>query len=141
MTKQFVQAVFITAVFLCSSCNILAQDAFTQNLTQNVSIANSMTVDKFTQLMQQGFKSVIVHRPDNEAGNLVSVSQLRDIAEKKRIGVIYQPIEQGQINPKDIAEFAQYFNELPKPILLICRSGTRSALLYKQAKSQGLLHE
>lgn len=82
MTKQFVQAVFITAVFLCSSCNILAQDAFTQNLTQNVSIANSMTVDKFTQLMQQGFKSVIVHRPDNEAGNLVSVSQLRDIAEK-----------------------------------------------------------
>jgi sulfide:quinone oxidoreductase len=55
--------------------------------------------------------------------------------------VIYQPVNSGKIYQTDILEFAKYYNELPKPILMICRSGARSSALFHQAKSQGLLHE
>ena len=41
----------------------------------------------------------------------------------------------------DVIEFAKYYNELSKPILMICRSGTRSALLFNKAKKLGLLNE
>jgi len=40
-----------------------------------------------------------------------------------------------------VVEFAKYYNELPKPILMVCKSGARSSLLFNQAKQRGLLHE
>ena len=48
-----------------------------------------MTANKFETLMRQGFRSVIVNRPDQEQGNLVSVNQLRNIAEQDHVSVIY----------------------------------------------------
>ena len=55
--------------------------------------------------------------------------------------MIYQSVNSGKISQTDILEFAKYYNELPKPILMICRSGSRSSALFHQAKFQGLLHE
>ena len=48
-----------------------------------------MNAAKFSQLMRQGFKSVIVNRSDQEMCNTVKVSELRNIAEKSQISVIY----------------------------------------------------
>ncbi len=52
---------------------------------------------------------------------------------------MYQPVDSGKISQTDVQEFAKYYNELPKPILMICRSGSRSTALFNQAKAQGLL--
>ena len=68
------------------------------------------------------------------------MSELRSIAERHHASVIYQPMN-GQITQQNIEEFSKYYNELPKPILMVCRSGTRSAALYNKAKEQGLIHE
>jgi uncharacterized protein (TIGR01244 family) len=100
-----------------------------------------MTQDKFQQLIKQGFKSVIVNRPDQEQGNTVRVDQLRNIAEQSKVSVIYQPVTSSKISETDVVEFAKYYNELPKPILMVCKSGARSSLLFNQAKQRGLLHE
>ena len=112
-----------------------------RSLTPNVSVAGQMNSLKFQELMKQGFKSVIVNRPDQETGNEISVGQLRTIAERHQASVIYQPVISGQITQQNIEEFSKYYNELPKPILMVCRSGTRSAALYHKAKEQGLIHE
>ena len=104
-------------------------------------LLGQMTTDKFQQLLKAGFKSVIVNRPDQEQGNTVSVAQLRQIAEQSQVSVIYQPILSGKISQTDVIEFTKYYNELPKPILMVCHSGSRSSILFNQAKSQGLLNE
>ncbi len=44
--------------------------------------------------------------------------------------MIYQPVSSGKISQTDIIEFAKYYNDLPKPILMICRSGSRSSALF-----------
>ncbi|MEN8352602.1 beta-lactamase hydrolase domain-containing protein [Acinetobacter towneri] len=139
MTKPILKHVFC-CILICSSIS-LSYANNTQMLTNKVSVAGQMNAAKFSQLMRQGFKSVIVNRPDQEMGNVVKVSELRNIAEKSQISVIYQPVNSGKISQTDILEFAKYYNELPKPILMICRSGARSSALFHQAKSQGLLHE
>lgn len=141
MTNKGFKALLLSLSLSLLSSIAIAQDSLSQALTPTVSVSGDMTTDKFSQLMMQGFKSVIVNRPDQELGNKVSVNQLRDIAEAKKIGVIYQPVVSGKINQTDIQEFAQYYNELAKPILMVCKSGSRSASLYYQAKNQGLLHE
>ncbi|WP_180186404.1 beta-lactamase hydrolase domain-containing protein [Acinetobacter sp. YH01008] len=140
MTKLFWKGVVLVTCFSCITPVFAAQE-LSRALTSTVSVTGQMTTNKFQQLMQQGFKSVIVNRPDQEQGNQVKVGQLRSIAEKSQVSVIYQPIMSGQISQANIEEFARSYNELPKPILMVCRSGTRSAALFNQAKSQGLIHE
>ena len=140
MTKSFWKGVVLATCFSWITPVFAAND-LSRALTSTVSVTGQMTTNKFQQLIQQGFKSVIVNRPDQEQGNQVKVGQLRSIAEKSQVSVIYQPVNSGQISQANIEEFARYYNELPKPILMVCRSGTRSVALFNQAKSQGLLHE
>lgn len=40
-----------------------------------------------------------------------------------------------KVSKTDVIEFAKYYNELTKPILMICLSGTRSTLLFNEAKN------
>ena len=140
MTKPFWKSVVLATCFSCIT-PVFAVNNLSRALTSTVSVTGQMTPSKFQHLIQQGFKSVIVNRPDQETGNNVTVSQLRSIAEKSQVSVIYQPVVSGQLSQANIEEFARYYNELPKPILMVCRSGTRSAALFNQAKSQGLIHE
>lgn len=140
MTNLVFKRLFCCLLF-CFSTTIFAENNLSKSLTNKVSVTGQMTSEKFNQLMQQGFKSVVVNRPDEEDGNNVKVSELREIAERQHVSVIYQPVISGKITQTDIQEFAKYYNELPKPILMVCRSGTRSSTLFNQAKSQGLLHE
>lgn len=143
MTKQLLASV-ITTLCLSLTSPSFAQLHFSplsKNISPDLSIAMQMNQEKFTQLMQQGFKSVIVQRPDQALGNLMTVNELRTIAERAHVSVIYQPIPIGKISATDVVEFAKYYNELPKPILIICQSAPRSKALFDQAKLQGLLHE
>lgn len=123
MIKTILKYVFC-CILICSSISLSHAQNDAQALNTQVSVAGQMNAAKFSQLMRQGFKSVILNRrPDQEMGNAVKVSELRNIAEKSQISVIYQPVSSGKISQTDILEFAKYYNELPKPILMICRSG------------------
>lgn len=140
MTKSCLQRILLVLVFSCST-PVFAQ-ANSQALNSKLSVSGQMTTDKFSTLLKQvKFKSVIVNRPDDEIGNETSVLQLRSIAEKSHVSVVYQPVVSGKISQTDVREFAKYYNELPKPILMICRSGSRSTALFNQAQAQGLLND
>ena len=141
MTKRVLSTLLYCLCLTCSADLFAQNDILSKILNAQVSVAGQMTTDKFQQLIKAGFKSVIVNRPDQEQGNTVSVAQLRQIAEQSEVSVIYQPILSGKISQTDVTEFAKYYNELPKPILMVCRSGSRSSILFNQAKSQGLLNE
>ena len=141
MTKRVLLTLLYCLCLTCSADLFAQNDILSKTLNAQVSVAGQMTTDKFQQLIKDGFKSVIVNRPDQEQGNTVSVAQLRQIAEQSQVSVIYQPILSGKISQTDVIEFAKYYNELPKPILMVCRSGSHSSILFNQAKSQGLLNE
>ena len=141
MTKHLIKFI-LCCVFSFSVTTSFADTAsLSKALTPKVSVTGQMTTDKFKNLMRKGFKSVIVNRPDQETGNLTTANELREIAEQAHVSLIYQPVISGQITETDAEEFAKYYNSLPKPILLVCKSGARSTVLFNQAKSLGLLNE
>ena len=141
MIKQLLTTCILCSA-LMSSTSLFAQKAqMLQALSENLTVSGQLDDKTFRLLLKQGFKSVIVNRPDQEMGNNISVSQLRNIAEQSHVSVIYQPIDNGKITQTDIIEFSKYYNELPKPILMICKSGQRSSELFNEARKQGLLHE
>jgi len=73
-----------------SSVNAAVTDQaiISKPLNEEVSVAGQMDLVKFQQLLKQGFKSVIVNRPDGELGNPVTVNQLRTVAEKSHVSLI-----------------------------------------------------
>ena len=141
MTKRFFHVMVLSLVCICTPVSFANENALSQALTPNVSVTGQMTAEKFQKLIQQDFKSVIVNRPDQEAGNMTSASELREIAEQAKLSLIYQPVISGQISKQDVQEFAKYYNSLPKPILLVCKSGNRSKVFFNQAQSLGLIDE
>lgn len=118
-----------------------ANDDLSKAISPTVYVTGQMTTTKFSALLQQNFKSVIINRPDVEIDNQVTARALTLLAANQDIPVIYQPVRSGHITQADIEKFATYYNALPKPILLVCRSGARSTTLFNQAKNLGLLDE
>ena len=139
MTKHLIQC--LLCLSLLGTIPVFANVVESTALTAEVSVSGQMTDEKFNRLLSQGFKSVIVNRPDDEIGNLITAHQLRNIAEKSQVSLVYQPVISGQIRQQDVTEFAKYYNSLPKPILMFCKSGSSSTALFNQAKNAGLLHE
>lgn len=111
-------------------------------MTDQVSFAGQLYPEHMPEVSQKGFKSLINNRPDFEGGNDQPTSaQLEEAARNAGIDYVFQPIVAGQISQLDVESFARHYNELPKPILMFCRTGNRSSGLYQMAKQMDLLND
>lgn len=111
-------------------------------MTDQVSFAGQLYPEHMPEVTQKGFKSLINNRPDFEGGNEQPTSaQLEEAARNAGIDYVFQPIVAGQISQLDVESFARHYNELPKPILMFCRTGNRSSGLYQMAKQMDLLND
>ena len=63
-----------------------------------------------------------MNRSDQKQSNLVSINQLLNIAGQAQVTIIYESIASNQVSETDIIEFAKYYNQLLKPILMIWES-------------------
>jgi len=111
-------------------------------MSENVGFAGQISPDQVTQVVEKGFKSIINNRPDFEGGSEQPTSvQIESAAHDAQVQYVYQPVVAGQITERDVQSFAEHFNQLPKPILMFCRTGNRSNNLYQLAKQMDLLDE
>lgn len=111
-------------------------------MTEQVGFAGQLYPEHMPEVTQKGFKSLINNRPDFEGGNDQPTSaQLEEAARDSGIDYVFQPIVAGQISQLDVEAFARHYNELPKPILMFCRTGNRSSNLYHLAKQMDLLDD
>ena len=111
-------------------------------MSENVGFAGQISPEQVVQVAEKGFKSIINNRPDMEGGPEQPTSaQIEDAARVADVDYVYQPVVAGQITELDVRAFANHFNELPKPILMFCRSGNRSNNLYQLSKQMDLLDD
>jgi uncharacterized protein (TIGR01244 family) len=81
-----------------------------------------------------GFRSVVNNRPDFEGGpDQPTSAQIEAAARSVGLEYRYLPVNGGYQSPDEIAAFARLLTELPRPMLVFCRSGARSSRLYAQA--------
>lgn len=111
-------------------------------MTESVGFAGQLYPEQMAEVQQKGFKSLINNRPDFEGGTEQPTSaQIEDAARNAGLDYVFQPIISGQISQLDVEAFARHYHELPKPILIFCRTGTRSNNLYQLAKQMDLLDD
>ena len=111
-------------------------------MSENVGFTGQIGPEHLVQVAEKGFKSVINNRPDMEGGAEQPTSaQIEEAARGVGLDYVYQPVVGGQINEMDVRTFANHYNELPKPILMFCRTGNRSNNLYQLAEQMDLLDD
>ena len=103
----------------------------------DVCVAPQLTPEAMAEAARVGFRSVVNNRPDFEHGP-EQPTNAAIAAAARAAGLEYRflPVDGARQSPEQIAAFARLMAELPRPILVFCRSGARSARLYMAALGQ-----
>jgi len=105
-----------------------------QQLSPDICVAPQLDPAAMAWAAQNGFKSVINNRPDFEGGPTQPTSaQIEAAAKAAGLSYAFLPVNGAYQSPEEIARFGELLNELPRPILAFCRTGTRSGKLYHAA--------
>lgn len=98
-------------------------------LDDTIFVSPQIQLSDIDHITKMGIKTVICHRPEHELSpaepNFVT---LQAVLTKHGIDMIYQPIQ--QVSTLDIEQLDGFLTNCEHPVLMYCRSGTRSALLW-----------
>jgi uncharacterized protein (TIGR01244 family) len=102
----------------------------------DVCVAPQLDAAAMAEAAAAGFKSVVNNRPDFEGGPNQPINATIEAA-ARAAGLEYRflPVHSSYQSPEEIAAFAELLDELPRPMLVFCRSGARSTRLYLAAVS------
>lgn len=103
-------------------------------LTAEVSVAPQMGPEDAPQVAAAGFRSVVNNRPDFEHGpDQPTNAEVEAAVRALGLEFRFLPVAGGFQTPEQIAAMAELLKDLPKPVLMYCRSGARSTNLFVQA--------
>ena len=102
-----------------------------QAIAADVCVAPQLTPEAMSEAARLGFRSVVNNRPDFEGGpDQPTSAAVAAAAAAAGLEYRYLPVAGGYQSPDEAAEMARLLKELPRPLLMFCRSGARSARLY-----------
>jgi sulfide:quinone oxidoreductase len=109
-----------------------------RKLSDEFSVSPQVDVSELDEIVKAGFKSVLCNRPDGEEYGQPDYEDVAKAAEGAGLEVRSVPIVSGMVTPQAAQDFAQALEEMPKPILAYCRSGTRCTMLWSLVKYDDL---
>jgi len=101
-----------------------------KKINSQLSVSPQILAADVAALAKQGFRSMICNRPDGEGADQPLFAEIEKAANKAKLEVRYLPVVPGRVQDADAIAFASAMDELPKPVLAYCRTGTRSATLW-----------
>jgi sulfide:quinone oxidoreductase len=109
-----------------------------RKLSDDFAVSPQIDVSEVDEVAQAGFKSILCNRPDAEEYGQPDYHAVAEAAEGAGLEVRCVPIVSGMVTPQAAQDFAQALEEMPKPILAYCRSGTRCTMLWSLVKYDDL---
>ena len=101
-----------------------------RKLSDDLAVAGQISPDDVPGLAADGIRAIICNRPDGEAPGQPRYAEIEKAAAESGIRIAYQPVVASSISDRDAALFGQLIEELPRPLLIFCRSGMRSTALW-----------
>ena len=105
-----------------------------RQIADDVCVAAQLTPDAMEAAAKAGFKSVVNNRPDFEGGpDQPTSAVMASAAQAAGLSYRFLPVSGGHQSPEEAQAMAALLKELPRPLLMFCRTGTRSARLFSLA--------
>lgn len=109
-----------------------------RQIAPDVCVAPQLAPEHMAELARLGFRSVVNNRPDFEHGpDQPPQADIEAAAQAAGLEYRFLPVSGGFQTPEQVAAMAELLGNLPRPLLMFCRSGSRSANLYAQACALG----
>jgi uncharacterized protein (TIGR01244 family) len=107
-----------------------------KSLTKDVAVAPQLGPEAMAEAVAAGFRSVINNRPDFEGGPAQPTSQaMQQAAGAAGLDYAFLPVQSAYQTPDEISRMHELLRSMPKPVLGFCRSGTRTANLFRAASA------
>ena len=105
-------------------------------LSTTVAVTGTLGPADLARAAKTGFRTVVSNLPDDEAPELFKSRQEAVVSWRNGLRFKHIPVEKHDVfNPNVVADLAQTLRDLPGPVLLHCKSGQRSALLWAAANA------
>ncbi len=106
-----------------------------RDLDDGIAAADQLVESDFAEIAARGFKTIINNRPDGEAPGQLTAAAAAALAEKHGLAYRYLPMTVATLTPETVQTFRQYLEEETGPLLVHCRTGTRSTVLWAMAEA------
>ena len=107
-----------------------------REISSKITVSPQVTKKDVAEIKAKGFRAIICNRPDGEGADQPSFEEINAAAKLAGIEARYLPVQSGMVADEDVAAFRDALEELPRPLLAYCRSGTRSATLWSLSEAQ-----
>lgn len=98
------------------------------------SVAAQLSVEDIKRAAENGFKTIVKNRPENEEPGQPSEAEIK--AATEAAGMTYRSLPfAGPPPPGVVSEMATLIEETQGPILAYCRSGRRSVMAWAMAQA------
>lgn len=108
-----------------------------ERIDEALYVAPQVRPEDMPALAAAGARSIINNRPDFEGGaGQPTSAQLEDAARAAGLGYRYLPVPPAGHTPEQARSMANAVSALPQPVVAFCRTGRRSAALYRMGMDQ-----
>lgn len=106
-----------------------------------ISVSGQLFAEDIEQLHKAGVKTIINNRPDGEDPSQPTSDEIARICQD--FGIAYKQIAfaGGMMTMAHVQDFADFYNDSPKPIHIFCRTGNRSSTILAKARELDLLDD
>jgi uncharacterized protein (TIGR01244 family) len=99
-------------------------------LAPGLSAAGKLDRTDIEALAAAGVRTIVNNRPDGEDPGQLPAVEARDLAEAHGVAYHHIPFTAATLTRADVDAFAAALRSAPQPIVVHCRSGTRSTLIW-----------
>lgn len=104
-------------------------------LTDMLSVSPQLTAADIEAVREAGFQAIVCNRPDGEGADQPSFDEIARAAHAAGLLARYLPAESGKVTDEQGTAFGTLMDQLPKPVLAFCRTGTRSTTMWALSQS------
>ncbi|MDP2119488.1 MAG: TIGR01244 family sulfur transferase [Hoeflea sp.] len=102
-----------------------------RSVTPTYSVTGQIEASDLAAIKAAGFRSIVCHRPDDEAADQPSFDSIREAAAALGIEMRHIPVGPMGVTADAVREMVDAIEEMPTPMLGYCRSGARSTAIYQ----------
>jgi len=99
-------------------------------LAPGLSAAGKLDRTDIEALAAAGVRTIVNNRPDGEDPGQLPAAEARRLAEAHGIAYHHIPFTAATLTRADVDAFATTLHSAPQPVVVHCRSGTRSTLIW-----------
>ncbi|EEA94922.1 bifunctional protein tyrosine phosphatase family protein/NAD(P)/FAD-dependent oxidoreductase [Pseudovibrio sp. JE062] len=109
-----------------------------KSISSSLSVCPQITAQDVQKIADLGFRSIVCNRPDGEGADQPVFDEIEAAAKKLGLETRYLPVISGKVSDEDADAFGKAMNEIPRPVLAYCRTGTRCATLWSLSQAETL---